>query len=287
MSSSRLSGYRRSTDEHPGAENYPAEVTSPADSRATENFRMPRPTPPRGSYPAEYTPDYKSNLDGDLDASYGGYHQHDSAQHDSDPADYDEWDDYEEPDHRWRWAVAAAAAVLLVTVLIITMAGSGDDTPAAETSDTPTAPRTVIATEPSATAPAPAPVAPTPSASLPPETVTTVTSPPAEPFPAPAPAEEAAPPAVPAPGTITYTVTGSRQLFDLVSIIYTDEQGLPRTDVNVALPWSRTVVLNPGVTTMSVTATSLSGQLNCTITDAMGNPIVAQANNLMISSCSG
>ncbi len=85
--------------------------------------------------------------------------------------------------------------------------------------------------------------------------------------------------------TITYTVTGSRQLFDLVSIIYTDEQGFPRTDVNVALPWTKTIVLNPGVETKSVTATSLLGQLNCAITDASGATLVAQTNNTMIATC--
>ena len=86
-------------------------------------------------------------------------------------------------------------------------------------------------------------------------------------------------------GVYTYTVTGTRQLFDLVSIIYTDEQGFPRTDVNVALPWSRTIVLNPGVVMKSVTATSLTGQLNCTVTDGTGATLAAQTNNAAIASC--
>ncbi|MGB3481582.1 MAG: MmpS family transport accessory protein, partial [Mycobacterium sp.] len=104
--------------------------------------------------------------------------------------------------------------------------------------------------------------------------------------PLPAAAPEAGPPA-PDTRTVTYSVSGSRQLFDLVSIIYTDEQGLPRTDVNVALPWNKTLVLNPGVTIESVTATSISGQLNCTITDEAGTVLVAQTNNSMIATCTG
>ena len=75
------------------------------------------------------------------------------------------------------------------------------------------------------------------------------------------------------------------QLFDLVTVIYTDEQGALQTDVNVALPWTKTVVLDPGVTLNSVTATSVAGQLNCSITDASGTAIAAQTNNTMIANC--
>jgi hypothetical protein len=45
------------------------------------------------------------------------------------------------------------------------------------------------------------------------------------------------------------------------------------------------VTLNPGVELKSVTATSLTGQLNCAITDANGAVLVQQANNTMISTC--
>jgi hypothetical protein len=68
-------------------------------------------------------------------------------------------------------------------------------------------------------------------------------------------------------------------------VIYTDAQGALQTDVNVALPWSKTVVLDPGVTLGSVTATSMAGQLNCTITDASGSAVAAQNNNTMIANC--
>ncbi|MCV7150538.1 hypothetical protein H7I57_04410, partial [Mycobacterium pyrenivorans] len=95
----------------------------------------------------------------------------------------------------------------------------------------------------------------------------------------------APPPAAAAPGTVTYRVTGNRQLIDLVTVIYTDQRGALVTDVNVALPWSKTVVLDPGVTLSSVTATSVAGQLNCSITDANGGLIAAQNNNSMITNC--
>ena len=80
-------------------------------------------------------------------------------------------------------------------------------------------------------------------------------------------------------------MTGNRQLIDLVTVIYTDEQGALQTDLNVALPWSKTVALNPGVNLTSVTATSMTGQLNCSITDAGGATIAAQATNSMITTC--
>jgi hypothetical protein len=80
-------------------------------------------------------------------------------------------------------------------------------------------------------------------------------------------------------------VTGSRQLIDLVTVIYTDGQGALQTDVNVALPWTKSMVLNPGVDLSSVTATSMLGQLNCSITDASGATVAAQNNNSMIATC--
>ena len=180
-----------------------------------------------------------------------------------------------------------AAVVLFVVVVAIasvlnndsaTSTSTSSDQTTAVTQDaaapTSTAPRTVIATVPPTAAP---------TAQLPAETVVTVTTTPS----AHQSAEPAPPPAeAPAPDrTITYSITGNRQLFDLVTIIYTDEQGFPRTDINVALPWSRTVVLNPGVETKSVTATSVAAQLNCAITDGAGTTLMAQSNNSMLATC--
>ena len=203
-------------------------------------------------------------------------------------ADDDDIYEYVEPlDRRWMWVAGVAGAILLVAVICtVVILGGGDSgsvsttvsppaatsTPAAATTKAP--PRT-----PSMSAPAPPPApAPLPTGPLTPETVTTVT---------PAPSAEAAPPTevAPAPSTITYQVTGSRQLIDLVTVIYTDGQGALQTDLNVALPWTKSVVLNPGVTLGSVTATSLTGQLNCTITDAAGAVIAVQTTNSLIASC--
>jgi len=72
---------------------------------------------------------------------------------------------------------------------------------------------------------------------------------------------------------------------DLVTVIYTDAQGALQTDVNVALPWTKQVTLDPGVSLSSVTATSVGGQLNCSITDAAGETLAAQNNNTMITNC--
>jgi hypothetical protein len=137
-----------------------------------------------------------------------------------------------------------------------------------------TSARASTSAPPSATTP-PAP----PPAALPPETLTTLT-----------PSASAPPTVTPteAPGsprTITYRVTGNRQLIDLVTVIYTDAQGALQTDVNVALPWAKTIVLDPGVELSSVTATSVGGQLNCSITDASGSALAAQNNNTMIATC--
>jgi hypothetical protein len=118
-------------------------------------------------------------------------------------------------------------------------------------------------------------------------TVSPTAEAPTMPAPAPIlPAPQAAPPpAAGVPGTVTYRITGNRSLIDLVTVIYTDAQGALQTDVNVALPWTKTMVLNPGVSLSSVTATSVSSQLNCAITDAGGSLIAAQNNNSIITNC--
>jgi hypothetical protein len=199
--------------------------------------------------------------------------------------DYDdEYDDYdydEEPiDRRWVWVAGVAGAILLVAVICtIVILGGGDSgsvsSTAVRSSVTPTSRPVTTSAAPAATTPSAPPHAP-----LPPETVTTVSPSPSAPPAAAAPTE-----AAPAPTTITYRVTGNRNLIDLVTVIYTDQQGALQTDVNVALPWSKTVVLDPGVALSSVTATSVTGQLNCSITDPSGAVIAQQSNNSMIANC--
>jgi hypothetical protein len=100
----------------------------------------------------------------------------------------------------------------------------------------------------------------------------------------PPPAAVPVPPDV-AARTFTYRVTGTKPLFDLVTIVYTDAQGAPQTDFNVSLPWSRTVVMNTGTQLRSVVATSLTGHLNCSIIDGEGQPVAVSMTNAMIATC--
>jgi hypothetical protein len=204
---------------------------------------------------------------------------------DYEDADYEDYDDYADPiDRRWIWVAGVAGVILLVAVICtVVILGGGDSGSVSKTVSPPSTSQapTTSAAPPVATSRAPVP----PPGPLTPETVTTV---------APSPTASAEPtptaptaPAVAAtdPRTITYQVTGTRQLLDMITVIYTDQQGALQTELNVALPWTKTVVLDPGVTLSSVTATSLLGQLDCSITDAGGATIAAQASNTMITTC--
>ena len=202
---------------------------------------------------------------------------------DYDDADYADYDDYADPiDRRWIWVAGVAGVILLVAVICtVVILGGGDSGSVSKTISPPTATSaapTTSAAPPAATSRAAVP----PPAPLTPETVTTVA-------PSPTAAEPTAPPApaaaAPDPRTITYQVTGTRQLLDMITVIYTDQQGALQTDINVALPWTKTIVLDPGVALSSVTATSVTGQLNCAITDAAGATIAAQNSNTIITTC--
>lgn len=248
---------------------------SPYDTTPTERFGD-RPYEPSGY--SGYTPDYKSEHAPDAETDYGY------------DADYDdEVTFYEDPiDRRWIWVAAVAGAILLVAVICtVVILGGGDSGSVSATLTSPSAAPTQTTAPAQDATSKPVPPRAAPTAPLSPETVTTVTpAPSATVAPAPVAPPEAAPPAgIATPTAVTYRVTGNRQLIDLVTIVYTDEQGALQTDINVALPWAKTVVLNPGVTLKSVTATSVAGQLNCSITDASGAVLVAQANNTMITTC--
>jgi len=197
---------------------------------------------------------------------------------------YADGDDLYAPiDQRWRPIAAIASIVFVLAVIATVVIVNGGDS--ASTSATVVVPpsRSVTAT-------------PWPSAgpSLPPETVTTVTPPPRQPSPtATSTAPTVIPPAAAAPPvppdvserTFVYRVTGTKGLLDLVTIVYTDARGAPETDFNVSLPWARTVVMNPGVQLRSVVATSLTGHLNCSITDGAGQPIAISTSSAMIATC--
>lgn len=195
-------------------------------------------------------------------------------------------------DSRWRPATAIAGAVValgaIATAVII---NSGDSASTKATLGAPaphpvtSAPATTKASVPPSASPGPA--------QLPAETFTTVTTPSAAPTAPPgaaaptvAPPLAAAPPtAAVDPRTVVYSVNGTKQLLDLVNIVYTDARGVPQTEFNVSLPWSKVVVLNPGVQTESVVATSFYGQLSCSIFNAAGQRVIASANTSNMATC--
>ena len=228
--------------------------------------------------PTERIPSHGDDGGETVDLDRGRYGEYEGLE---DYEDYDAYDDYEPIDRRWIWIAGVAGAILLVAVICTVVILGGGDSGSVSTTVAPPATTSQPAATPSAPPAATTPSAPPPAAPLTPETVTTVT--PTASAPPTAAPTEAAP--APAPNTITYRVTGNRSLIDLVTVIYTDAQGALQTDVNVALPWAKTVVLDPGVTLSSVTATSVTGQLNCSITDAAGTAIAAQNNNTMIANC--
>jgi Mycobacterium membrane protein len=196
-------------------------------------------------------------------------------------------------DSRWRPATAVLGAVValgaIATAVII---NSGDSASTKATVGAP-APHPVTSAPATTKASAPPSAAPRPT-QLPPETVTTVTTPSAAPMvppavaaPTVAPPLAAAPPSAALnPRTILYSVTGTKQLLDLVNIVYTDARGVPQTEFNVSLPWSKVVVLNPGVETESVVATSFYGRLNCSVFNAAGQRIIA-SNTSNMATCAG
>jgi len=200
--------------------------------------------------PTERIDTYSVDDLGELD--YDEFHEYPEDGEFAESADYDE----ARIDRRWMWIAGIAGAILFVAIGTTGIILGGGDSGSVSATATSGAPTTSAA--PVTSVPAAAPLRPAP---------------------------QAAPPAAAPPGTVTYRITGSRQLIDLVTVIYTDQQGALMTDVNVALPWTKTVVLNPGVTLSSVTATSIAGQLNCSIVDANGALIATQNNNSIITNC--
>lgn len=284
--------YASTRDSYSGSGYQPAAVTDPeADQRAGyRSDRERRRAARRGAgYGRVPRPTY---------ANYDTYDPaYDDLAYDEADTDYTEYEfpaDYHEPlDRRWIWVAGVAGVILMVAVIctgIILGGGDSGTVSAGVTTSADAEPTTPPSASATPSAAAPAPVVP----SLPPETVTTVTpSATATSVPAPVPAAPApvvvpetpvADPAL-AARTVTYHVTGNRQLIDLITVIYTDQRGALQTDVNVALPWVKTVTLDPGVTLSSVTATSVGGQLNCSIVDGSGAAVAVQANNSMIATC--
>ena len=287
-----------------------APYSSTRDSYSGSSYQSAAPTDPAADQDTEYRSDRERRRAARRGAGYGRVPRATYANYDTyDPAydevayddeadtDYTEYEfpaDYHEPlDRRWIWVAGVAGVILMLAVICTGVILGGGDSGTVSAGATTSADAEPTA-QPSATV-APHDIAPAPAVpALPPETVTTVTpSASAAPVPAPIPTAPApvvvpeAPVADPALAarTVTYHVTGNRQLIDLITVIYTDQQGALQTDVNVALPWVKTVTLDPGVSLTSVTATSVGGQLNCSIVDGSGAAVAVQATNTMITTC--
>ncbi len=196
---------------------------------------------------------------------------------------------------RWRpFAAILGAVVALGAVATAVIINSGDSASTKATvgappplTSAPSTPRTTAQPSPPSSSPSP-PQAP----QLPPETVTTVPPPTTLPGMGPTRTPTAAPaPTVPLPPvavnprTVVYTVTGSKQLLDLVNVVYTDARGYPQTEFNVSLPWSKVIVLNPAVQTESVVATSFYSRLNCSVVNAAGQTVLASTTNGNMATC--
>lgn len=210
--------------------------------------------------------------------------QLDRAEDDDDYDGYDDDDDvvYYEDSSRWRWIAAIAGTVLVLAVIGTSMILRGGDSATTTGRVAPSLSAPTI-TPSSATTQPPVvtkPPATTPSTSLAPETVTTLT-------PSATTSTEAAPSPTPGvdPRTITYTVSGTRQPGDIVTVTYFDENGSPRTEFNVTLPWTKTVISGGSVLVNSVTAVSVASHLNCSITDANGQTVASQDYNTIATTC--
>lgn len=150
---------------------------------------------------------------------------------------------------QWRWVAAVSAGVFATAVTATTVISDG------------------------ATATASLGQTPAPTTGAPPTRTVIATA---------APTPDAAPND---PRTVVYSVSGSRLPGDLVTVAYTDRTGALRTDLNVSLPWTRTVVLDRNVTMSWVTATSTASRLNCAITDGLGSLLAAQRADANAASC--
>ncbi len=230
----------------------------------------------------------------EIDEIYGDHENEDYENEDYENDDYS-WTGWP-ADPRKRPVTAILGAVMaLGAVATAVVLNSGDSASTKATVGAPV-PHPVTSAPATTKASTPPSASPTPShvPQLPAETFTTVAPPSAAPGMGPAATPTAAPPAIaPAqpptaglnPRTVVYNVTGTKQLLDLVNVVYTDARGYPQTEFNVSLPWSKMVVLNPGVQTESVVATSFLGQLNCSVVNAAGQMIVASMNNSTLATC--
>lgn len=226
---------------------------------------------------------------------------------DLDLYDYDTYEAAEPEDEagppRWPWVVGVAAILAAIALVVsVSLLFARTDTnklanPNTAGPSTPPFQDEIIVTTP--------PPPPPPTSEPPPPPTQTVTVTPAPPPPPPPseapPPETSAPPATPSaappppptsttppgPKQITYSVTGTKAPFDIITITYVDASGQRRTLRNVYIPWSITLTPISQSEVGSVEASSLlrNSRLNCSITTNDGTVLSSNASNAPQTSC--
>ncbi|WP_216360908.1 MmpS family transport accessory protein, partial [Mycobacterium heckeshornense] len=121
-----------------------------------------------------------------------------------------------------------------------------------------------------------------PAAEAPPPPATS--APPATPTAAPPPAATTTPAG---PRQVTYSVTGTKAPFDIITVTYVDASGQRRTQRNVYIPWTLTLTPISQSEVGSVEASSLLrlSKLNCSITTSDGTVLSANNSDAPQTSC--
>jgi outer membrane biosynthesis protein TonB len=232
---------------------------------------------------------------------------------DLDLYDYDSYDqtvrEEEAGAPRWPWVVGVAAIVAaIVLVVSVSLLFARTDTNKLATPGTASS-TPPIQDEIIATTPPPPPLPPPPSSQPPPppppQTVTVTPPPPPPPPPTseapPPPPVTTAPPASPTaaappppattttagPRQVTYSVTGNKAPFDVITITYVDASGQRRTLHNAYIPWSITLTPISQSDVGSVEASSLLrlSKLNCSITTSDGRVLSSNTSDAPQASC--
>jgi hypothetical protein len=229
--------------------------------------------------------------------------------------DYDSYDQTDREEQagapRWPWVVGVAAIVAAIALVVsVSLLFARTDTNRLATpgtaSSTPPVQDEIITT--TTTPPPPPPPPPSSSQPPPPPPTQTVTVTPPPP-PAPPPTSEAPPPppvatappatptaAAPPPTTttttagprqVTYSVTGTKAPFDVITITYVDASGQRRTLHNAYIPWSITLTPISQSDVGSVEASSLLrlSKLNCSITTSDGRVLSSNTSDAPQTSC--
>ncbi|GFG75533.1 MmpS family transport accessory protein [Mycobacterium botniense] len=226
--------------------------------------------------------------------------------------DYDHYDDAiefedERTTPRWPWVVGVAAIVAAIALVVsVSLLFARTDTQKLATPGTAPVSTPPVQDEITTTTPPPPPPPPPPSTPPPPPpppetvTVTTTAPPPPPPEAAPPPAPAPAPPATstvaaPPPTTttpvgprqVTYSVTGTKAPFDVITITYIDASGQRRTQRNAYISWSLTLTPISQSEIGSVEASSLLrlSKLNCSITTSDGTVLSSNNNDQPQTSC--